>query len=264
MDYETLKLDREGGIAWLTLDRPDSLNAMNPRLVDELVHYFRSLQDDATTRVVVLRGAGRAFCAGLDLKDPAGGGSSSLTGLLRGQRNVSQLAILMRRAPQPIIACVHGPACGGGFALALASDVRIAGESARMNAAFIRIGLSACDVGVSYLLPRLVGASLASELLLTGRFIHADRALATGLVSQVVPDADLEKAARVLAEEMLAASPVGLRMTKDCLTASIDASSLEDAIAMEDRNQVLCAQSKDFREGMTAFLEKRRPVYSDQ
>lgn len=264
MDYETLKLDQEGGIAWLTLDRPESLNAMNPRLVEELVHFFTSLYEDATTRVVVLRGAGRAFCAGLDLKDPAGGGPGGVTGLLRGQRRVSRLAILMRRAPQPIIACVHGPACGGGFALALASDVRIAGESARMNAAFIRIGLSACDVGVSYLLPRLVGASLASELLLTGRFIHADRALATGLVSQVVPDADLDKAARALAEEMLATSPAGLRMTKDCLSASIDASSLEDAIAMEDRNQVLCAQSKDFREGMAAFLEKRRPVYRDQ
>jgi enoyl-CoA hydratase len=159
---------------------------------------------------------------------------------------------------------VHGAACGGGFSLALASDVRLAGESARMNAAFIRVGLSACDVGSSYFLPRLVGASLASELLLTGRFIEAERALQTGLVSKVVPDAELEGEGRTLANEMLANTPLGLRLTKECLNASIDAGSLEAAIAMEDRNQMLCAQTADFREGMTAFLEKREPKYADE
>jgi enoyl-CoA hydratase len=170
----------------------------------------------------------------------------------------------MRRLPQVFIACVHGPACGGGFALALASDVRLAGSSARMNAAFIRIGLSACDIGVSYFLPRLVGASVASELLLTGRFIHAERALATGLVSAVVPDDQLETEARKLAQEMLATTPLGLRLTKECLAASIDASSLEQVIAMEDRNQILCAQSQDFAEGISAFLSKRAPSYADR
>ena len=129
----------------------------------------------------------------------------------------------MRRAPQPIIAAVHGAAAGGGFAIALAADVRIAGESARMNAAFIRLGLSACDVGVSYFLPRLVGASVASELLLTGDFIDADRALATGLVSRVVPDAELESAAREMAGRMLRNSPLALRLTKECLEVNVDA-----------------------------------------
>jgi enoyl-CoA hydratase len=133
----------------------------------------------------------------------------------------------------------------------------------RMNAAFIRIGLSACDVGVSYFLPRMVGASIASELLLTGRFIDAQRALQVGLVSAVVPDEQLEAEARVLVDEMLATTPLGLRLTKECLTASIDAGSLEQAIAMEDRNQVLCAQTSDFREGIAAFLEKRPPHYRD-
>jgi enoyl-CoA hydratase len=171
--------------------------------------------------------------------------------------------MLMRRAPQPFIACVQGPACGGGFALALASDVRIAGESARMNAAFIRIGLSACDVGVSYFLPRLVGVSVASELLLTGRFIDARRALATGLVSEVVPDSEMEAAAKRLLEDMLRTSPIGLRLTKECLNASIDAGSLDQVVAMEDRNQILCAQTQDFREGITAFLQKRVPEYRE-
>src|SRR5262249_59942803 len=149
-------------------------------------------------------------------------GSGSVTAGLRAQRTISELVLLMRRAPQPIVAAVHGPACGGGFALALAADVRVAGESARMNAAFIRLGLSACDVGVSYFLPRLVGASVASELLLTGDFIDAERALATGLVSRVVPDAELEGAARELAGRMLRNSPLALRLTKECLKRNID------------------------------------------
>src|SRR6185295_5248297 len=158
----------------------------------------------------------------------------------------------------------QGAACGGGFALALAADVRIAGESARMNAAFIRIGLSACDVGVSYFLPRLVGASVAAELLMTGRFIHAPRALATGLVSEVVADNELDAAAQRLIDDMLLTSPLGLRLTKECLNASLDASSLEQVIAMEDRNQILCAQTSDFREGITAFLQKRKPEYAER
>jgi enoyl-CoA hydratase len=221
--------------------------------------------------VVVMRGEGRAFCAGLDLKAhaaPGGGGNDpaarSISGGLRGQRLVSEIVMLMRRAPQPIIAAVHGPACGGGFAMALAADVRIAGESARLNAAFIRIGLSACDVGVSYFLPRIVGASVASELLLTGDFILADRAERVGLVSRVVPDAELVPAARELAERMLRNTPLGLRLTKECLKHSIDAGSLEQAVAMEDRNQILAAQSSDFREGVTAFLEKREARFTDR
>jgi enoyl-CoA hydratase/carnithine racemase len=142
--------------------------------------------------------------------------------------------------------------------------VRIAGESARMNAAFIRLGLSACDIGVSYFLPRLVGASVASELLLTGDFIHADRALATGLVSRVVPDAELESVARELAGRMLRNSPLALRLTKECLEVNVDAGSLAAAIAIEDRNQILASSSSDFREGIAAFLEKREPKFQDR
>jgi enoyl-CoA hydratase len=266
--YETLRVEREGHLTWLTLDRPDSLNAMNRTLIRELAEFFWKLHDDRETRVLVLRGAGRAFCAGLDLKEqPQGDGEGAVGGSvqagLRSQRQVSELVLLMRRAPQPIVAAVHGAACGGGFALALASDVRIAGASARMNAAFIRIGLSACDVGVSYFLPRIVGASVASELLLTGNFIDAARAERVGLVSRVVPDADLEAAARTMAADMLRNSPIGLRLTKECLKLSIDAPSLEAAVAMEDRNQILAAQTSDFREGVTAFLQKRPAQFAD-
>jgi enoyl-CoA hydratase/carnithine racemase len=263
LNYETLSVEREGGLCWLTLDRADSLNAMNAQLVSELDHFLTALEDDLETRVVILRGAGRGFCAGLDLKE-APTAIAGVSGGMRLQRSISKLVIQMRRLPQPFIACVHGPACGGGFALALASDVRLAGESTRMNAAFIKIGLGACDIGVSYFLPQLVGASLASELLLTGKFIDAERALRVGLVSEVMPDAELESAARKLAKEMLATSPLGLRLTKECLNASLDAGSLEAVVAMEDRNQILCTQTKDFQEGMLAFLQKREPTYEDR
>jgi enoyl-CoA hydratase len=182
--------------------------------------------------------------------------------MLRLKRRGREIIMRMRRAPQPIISLVQGAACGGGFALALASDIRIGGASMKMNAAFIRIGLSACDVGISYFLPRLVGVSVASELMMTGRFITAQRALASGLVSEVVPDAALDDAVLPYLEDMLATSPLGLRLTKDCLNHNINAASLEAAIAMEDRNQVLCLQGEDFREGVAAFIEKRAPRYS--
>ena len=265
--YETLTVHREDHLTWLTLDRPDALNAMNSTLVRELRQFLWELPGDTETRVLVLRGAGRGFCAGLDLKEqPSEGrpGSGSVAAGLRAQRTISELVLLMRRTPQPIVAAIHGPACGGGFALALAADVRVAGESARMNAAFIRLGLSACDVGVSYFLPRIVGASVAAELLLTGNFIDAARAERVGLVSGVVPDAQLEDAARSLARDMLRNSPLGLRLTKECLKLSLDAGSLEEVVALEDRNQVLAASSGDFQEGVMAFLQKRPAKFRDE
>jgi len=263
--YETLRVDREDHLTWLTLNRPDALNALDPVMVRELRQLLWDLPEDHQTRVLVMRGAGRAFCAGLDLKahasSPSVGGG--VPAGLRAQRTISELVLLMRRAPQPIIAAVHGPACGGGFALALAADVRIAGVSTRMNAAFIRLGLSACDVGVSYFLPRLVGASVAAELLLTGNFIDAARAERTGLVSRVVPDDELEASARPKAQDMLRNAPLALRLTKECYRHALDAGSLEAVIAMEDRNQVLAAGTADFREGVAAFLQKRPPRFED-
>jgi len=265
--YETLEIKREGQVTWLTFNRPHVLNAINSRMIEELRDFLQSLPGDAGTRVVVMRGAGRAFCAGLDLREQGDTGPEAMFQVASGmrfQRHVSEIPIMMRRAPQPIIAAVHGVACGGGFSLALAADVRLAGESARMNAAYVRLGLTGTDMGSSYFLPRMVGMSVASELLLTGRFIDAKRALATGLVSEVVPDSGLENAARKLADDMLFTSPLGLRLTKECLVANAGAASLEQAGALEDRNQVLCTSRPDFQEGIRAFQEKRRPRYSEQ
>ncbi|MFX3657701.1 MAG: enoyl-CoA hydratase/isomerase family protein [bacterium] len=262
--YETLEVTKEGAIDWLTLNRPQALNAMSRTMMLELQHYFGELYTDHSVRVVILRGAGRGFCAGLDLKEDRSSEPGGAVAGLRVQRRVSEIVMRMRRAPQPIISLIHGPASGGGFALALASDIRLAGPKARMNAAFIRIGLSACDVGVSYFLPRLVGSAMASELLLTGRFIDAERARAVGLVSDVVADDALEQAGRAMAQEILGNSPVGVRLTKECLNMSVDAGSLEAVIAMEDRQQILASTTGDMREGVSAFLEKRPPRYEDR
>lgn len=256
----TIEVERRGEVEWVTLDRPERLNALNDAMVDELGAYFHALRTNKAVRIVVMRGAGRAYCAGLDLQEARTPGDT--IDRLRHQRSIAEIVLAMRYCPQPIVSLVHGPACGGGFAMALASDIRIAGQSARMNAAFVRIGLSACDIGVSYFLPRLVGASVAAELMLTGDFIHAERALQLGLVSRVVPDDQMEAAAAPLIDAMLTTSPMGLRLTKEALRMALDAPSLEAAIAMEDRNQILCATSPDFGEGVRAFLEKRRPDYT--
>ena len=262
-EYETIVIEKRGQVDWLTLNRPEALNAITTPMVTELRDYFGGLAEDKETRIVVMRGAGRAFCAGLDIKAsrsktyelPFGGGMGF-------QGYLAEVYIRMRRCPQPIISLVQGPACGGGFSFVLASDIRVAGESARMNAAFIRIGLSACDMGSSYFLPRLVGTSVASELMLTGRFINAERALATNLVSEVVPDDQLEAAAQSYIDEMLTTSPMGLRLTKEGLNLAIDAAGLEAAMAIENRNQLMCSKTSDVKEGMMAFIEKRAPNYT--
>ena len=262
-DYTTIKVEKKNGVDWLTLNRPDALNAIDTPMVTELRDYFGNLQEDRDTRIVVMQGAGKAFCAGLDIKaSQAGRHEPPFGGGMGFQGYLAEVYIRMRRCPQPIISLIQGPACGGGFAFALASDIRIAGESARMNAAFIRIGLSACDMGASYFLPRLIGTSIASELMLTGRFIDAQRALRTNLVSEVVPDAELQKAVQSYINDMLTTSPMGLRLTKEGLNVSIDAAGLEAVMAIENRNQVLCSRTRDAKEGMQAFLEKRAPNYT--
>ena len=263
-DYETITVDVQGAAHWLTLNRPESLNAINTKMATELRDYFGNLFQNRECRVVVMRGAGRAFCAGLDIKDHEALKDAPFGGGFGFQGHLADVYIRMRRCPQPIISCLQGAASGGGFAFALATDIKIAGESLKMNSAFIKLGLSSCDMGVSYFLPRLVGASVAAEIMMTGRFVNAQRALATGLVSEVVPDSELESTAQDYVDDLLAASPMGLRMTKEGLNMAIDAASLEAAMAIENRNQIMCSGTEDFKEGMRAFIEKRKPMYKDQ
>ncbi len=263
LDTSEIRLDVSGAVLTVTLDRPAQLNAMSRRLVFELRSVFQALYWEETIRVVVLKAEGRAFCAGLDLKEAGDreGPSLSVNAMLNRQRTIAEIYVAMRRCPQPIIACVQGAASGGGFALALASDIRLLSPDTRMNAAFIRIGLSACDMGVSYFLPRMIGLSQASDYMLTGRFISAETALSLGLASCIVELEEMAAVANTYCGDMLRATPLGLLLTKDALNHTIDAQGLEAAMAIEDRNQILTAQDPNFQEGMRAFMEKRTPRY---
>ena len=262
MTYETIGIKKEGAIDWLSLDRPDRLNAINPLMCDELQDYFGKLQFDHSVRVVVLRGNGRAFCAGYDLKEADGVSAGPVSGM-RFQRQVSEIYLRMHRAPQAIVCLAHGATTGGGFAFSLASDVTIVTADVKMNVAMAKVGLTGCDVGISYFLPRAVGRSVAAELMMTGRFVNAERALNLGLVAEIVGMENLEGSGRKMANDMLNMSPMGLRLTKEGLRMASDAGSLETAVALEDRGQILCASAGFFEEGIAAFKERRVAHYND-
>ncbi|TLZ06473.1 MAG: enoyl-CoA hydratase/isomerase family protein [Gammaproteobacteria bacterium] len=266
MEPNTITIEGRGAIEILTLNHPDQLNAVSPDMIGELTDYFSALHDRPTTRVVILRGNGPEFSAGAELGSDAfaAPGKGRPQRQLKMQQNYSGVIRLMRSCPQPIIGLVHGAACGAGFSFLLACDVRFAAPEARMNAAYIRIGVGGCDMGSGYLLPRLVGLSVTSELLLTGRFLKADRAKAIGLVSDIVPADELLAKGMEFASEMLRVSPMGLRLTKQALNVLIDAPSLDAALMMEDRQQVILLETHDHAEAVAAFRERRDPSYSDQ
>jgi enoyl-CoA hydratase len=256
------------GITQLTLNRPERLNAMNYALISDLYEALDELADDRSCRVIILTGAGRGFCAGLDLTE--GASPPSNRGLGRAQAGMSVQKMIaglvpkMRSMPQPIISAVNGAASGGGLALALASDVRIADANARFNVAFVRVGLSGCDIGVSWLLPRLIGASRAFELLLTGRLIDANEADRVGLVTRVVDAGKAVASARETAELIVGNSPFGVRMTKEVMWSQLEIGSLQAGIDLENRTQVLSSFTGDLVEAMQAFAEKRPAVFTDE
>ena len=259
---DILDIQDQGGVMRITLNRPQRLNALNPALSTALRECFQGLYRRKDIRVVILQGAGPSFCAGLDLKEQSPGKEVGASEMMDVQYSIRDIMIAMRRCPQPIISVIQGAASGGGFALALASDIRLATPDARMNASFLLLGLTGCDMGVSYFLPRMVGSSVAAQYLLTGRFLDAQRAHDLGLVSMVAPLEALHQEAQALADDMLRTNPLGLRLTKEALGHSMDMGSLEAVMAMEDRQQILCTQGEDFAEGMRAFLEKRPPHYT--
>lgn len=274
MAYKTLQFECRDHVGWLTLNRPERLNALSIEMVQELRHFFGSLDEHLEARVVVVRGAGRAFCAGFDVKDLAeniGKGAQDGKGppglATHGhilQRSVSEIVIQMRRAPQPLIGAIRGPAAGGGFSLTMACDIRLAGQSARFNANNIRIGYSGGDLGSTYFLPRLIGLSRAAEYLYTGRMMDAATAERIGFVSRVVADEQLDQTAEELAKEMLNATPFALRLTKELFNINIDAPSLAAATELEGRSNLLCGFTEDAQEATKAvFFEKRPPIYRD-
>ena len=259
-----IEFDRE--VAIVTMNRPERLNAIDLEMAKELREFFTQMTTRQDSRVILMRGSGKHFSAGADLDSDAFAppGEGYVQNQTEIQHVFSGLIRAMRQCPQPIIALMHGAAVGGGFSIALAADVRIAAESCRMNAGYLLVGLGGCDMGSGYFLPRLIGASLASELILTGEFILADRALETGLVSQVVTEADLLNAGLATAQKMLRASPMGLRMTKETLNTCLAGGDLDSVLNLEDRQQVLLMATEDHREAVQAFKEKRDPVYQDR
>jgi enoyl-CoA hydratase len=254
MAFETILVERVGEVEYVTLNRPAQLNAVSARMVTELLEYTfaleqRELVDNAEElkpRVVVFKAAGRSFCAGVDLSEPYE--QKEGVAFFNLQRRVAQVILNLRRLKQPVISLVQGSCCGFGLALALASDVRLATKDARFNVAMSKIGLTGCDLGISYHLPRAVGPSLAAELMFTGDFLGAERAMQAGMLSSVHGSADeLYKRGAELANRMCTVmSPAGLFMTKEGLTHSMNATSLEQAVAMEDRQQLLQLRSADF------------------
>jgi enoyl-CoA hydratase len=253
-------------VAVVVLDRPERLNAISIDLAVELDEVLRATGDDNAVRVIVLTGAGRAFCSGLDLKDY--GVVPGIDGLQVGQiaqrsmRVYSRLVTTLRDLRQPVIAAVNGPAYGGGMCLAMGCDLRFAGPAATFNATGIVNGLTSTEMAAGWLLPRQVGSTVANDLLLTGRVVEAEEALRIGLVSRVADDVVAE--ALGAADVMSRYSPYGLAMTKDILWADLEIASMHAAIELEDRNQLMLGFTENLPEAIRAFDEGRRPVYTDE
>lgn len=253
----------------LTLARPERLNALNYEMVRELRGFFGERHRDFATRVIIITGEGRGFCAGLDLKAGSEQGTwvegvGPVQTLYAFQQDIAELMVLMRRCPQPLVAAVNGPAAGGGLSLALACDYRIATEAARFACSYVNLGLSGCDVGSSYFLPKLIGPSWAADMIYSGRLVGAEEALRMGLVNDVVAADELLPRAHAVAEAWVRrSSPLGLRLSKEVLNQTIAGVPLETALHLENRNQALAAQTADSDEARTAFLERREPRWAD-
>lgn len=266
---ETLLFERRGPVGILTLNRPERLNAIDHEMLRELRTLFAERHRDYATRLIVITGAGRAFCAGLDLKaqgtqGPWQPGVGPVQGGYTFQEDIADLVVQMRRCPQPLIAAVNGAATGGGLSIAVACDMRIGTENARFACSFLNLGLGGADVGSSYHLPKIVGAAHAADLLYSGRIVESAEAKEMGLITQVVGVGELVPAAVAIAESIARkASPLGLRLTKEVLNETVTGISLENALKLENRNQVLATQTDDAREAMRAWLEKREPEWKD-
>jgi enoyl-CoA hydratase len=248
-------------IALLTLNRPEKLNALSFDLVEDLHGALDDVGSDNSARVLILTGAGRGFCSGLDLTalgpSPAAAGTKGPRSGMRSQERIADLPSKLRRLPQPVIAAVNGPAYGGGFALALACDLRVASTSARFCSQFIKVGVGGCDIGISYTLPRLIGAARAFELMLTARELDAAEAKEYGLLVDVVADGAAVERAMELAKLIRAYTPFGVEMTKQVMWANLDAPSFEVALHLENRTQILAGTSGELTKAAAAFAERK-------
>ena len=239
MSYQTILYEEKDHIATLTLNRPETINALNRTMIEELEQALKDLEFSDTARVLILTGGGeKGFCSGMDMKESAATLFEASPELIyQYQSRASRLFYKMRCIPQPVIAAVHGAAAGAGFSFAMASDVRVITPEAKFNAAYINIGLGGADLASSYFLPKLIGSGRANEFLLTGNFMTAEEAMSLGFASRIVPKEKLMKTAYELASTMAGKSPIGLQMTKEAINQNLGVTSLEHALHLENRNQ---------------------------
>jgi enoyl-CoA hydratase/carnithine racemase len=261
--WETMRIDRpKDGIAVITLDRPDRLNSMTNTMFIELESVARQLDQEDGLRVVILTGAGKAFCAGYDLADAEHLTSLGALGMLDLQERAARALSALRGIRVPVIAAVNGAAAGGGLSLSLAADIRIGSPAARFNAAFVRIGLSAGDLGASWHLTRLIGPARAAEFAYTGRIMDAVEAESVGLLNSVVPAESLLAEAIAMADLICANSPGGVQLSKRALQANMEVGSYAAAMELENRGQALLTRGEDMPEALAAFKEGRRPEFT--
>jgi len=255
----------EDGIGLIRLNRPDVMNAINGEWIEDFHAILDTVRENASVRTIVLTGAGRGFCAGMDLKaDHAYSRGTKAEKAVKSWDTQERLALIVEkltRLRQPVIAAVNGAAAGGGFAIALGCDIRVAARSASFLVANVKVGLSAGECGISWLFPRLVGLSRCFELLITGRRFGADEAERIGLVSRVVDDEALMESALEIARAIAANSRFAVMMSKDVIYTNLSAPDIRTAQAIENRTQMVCGATGDFNDAAKAFREKRRPVF---
>jgi len=278
MELKTILWElRDDGIGILTLNRPERMNAISAQFVADFNDILDYLMDELDCRVVLMKGAGRAFCAGSDLKEgpvinkrrvPEEYQKFKFLDVPNDskrthyyQRKMAQIVVKMRRITQPVIGLIHGPAIGGGFTFSMACDIRIVTKGAYFNIGAINRGMGGGDLGGSHLLPRLIGMSRAAELMYTGRNIGAEEAERIGLVLKIVEEDKLLESGLELAKILLSKSPLGLRLTKEGINASMSSPSLEDAIKLDNRAQTICSTSRDITTAMQSYVEKKEPEY---
>ncbi len=253
----------EGGVSAVRLARPEARNALSFAMVRELRAALDEVDADESCHVVVLAGEGRTFCAGLDLKDAILGEEApqGAVDYMRLQELYAGTIARVRKLRQPVVAAVQGAAVGAGFGLALAADVRIGSPSTTLLVGAVKVALSAGECGISYHLPRLVGAGRAFEIMLTGRPVAAEEALAIGAVTKIATEQGLFDAALETARMIAANSPYSIKHSKQVMWANLEAPSFEAAVELENHVQVVALMTADFREAATAFAEKRAPVF---
>jgi enoyl-CoA hydratase/carnithine racemase len=261
-EYETLLVDnRPTGVTVVTINRPERANSMTATMFDDLALVASQLSGDPAVRCVIVTGAGTVFCAGFDIAEAAKLPDMTAIEFLDLQEKGARALHSIRALRVPVIAAVNGAAAGGGMSLALAADIRIASPGAKFNAAFVRIGLSAGDLGTSWLLPRLVGPAVAAEMAFTGRVVLAAEAEKIRLVNSVSAEGEVLNDALAMAALICANSPAGIELSKRALQYNLEVSSYAAAMDLENRGQTLLTRSPDMAEALAAFTQKRAPKF---